>query len=138
MYLLDTNVISELRKAKSGRANNKVVQWASAVDVELLYTSSITLLEIEIGVRRLERKDSAQGAVLRNWFDSQVLPVFSGRILAFDTDAALTCAPLHVPNRRPDRDSMIAAIAINHRFAVVTRNDCDFQQLGVEIVNPWQ
>ena len=81
MYLLDTNVISELRKVKSGRADQKVVAWARSVPVDSLFLSAISVLELETGVLLAERRDSAQGAVLRAWFETHVLPAFSGRIL---------------------------------------------------------
>lgn len=81
MCLLDTNVISELRKVKSGRADQKVVAWARSVPVNSLFLSAISVLELETGVLLAERRDSAQGAVLRAWLNTHVLPVFSARIL---------------------------------------------------------
>ena len=138
MYLLDTNVISELRKAPAGRANANVVAWASGMTVPMLFTSSITILEIEIGVLQIERRDRAQGALLRDWLETQVLTAFDGRIIAFDTAAARRCAGLHVPDRRSDRDAMIAAIALVHGMRVVTRNIVDFEATGIGLLNPWE
>lgn len=138
MYLLDTNVISELRKAPAGRADANVVAWAAGVTIPMLFTSSITILEIEIGVLQIERKDRVQGALLRDWLETQVLTAFDGRIIAFDTAAARRCASLHVPDRRSDRDAMIAAIALVHGMRVVTRNTVDFEATGVGLVNPWE
>lgn len=137
MYLLDTNVISELRKAPAGRANANVVAWAAGVTVPMLFTSSITILEIEIGVLQIERRDRVQGALLRNWLETQVLTAFDGRIIAFDTATARRCAGLHVPDRRSDRDAMIAAIALVHGMRVVTRNTTDFETTGVGLIDPW-
>lgn len=137
MYLLDTNVVSELRKARSGKANPGVVRWADEVDAAELFVSVITLQELEIGVLLAERKDAAKGALLRSWFNQHVLPAFSGRVLPVDTAVALRSALLHVPDPRPVRDSLIAATALVHEMTVVTRNVADFGPSGVRIVNPW-
>jgi predicted nucleic acid-binding protein len=137
MYLLDTNVISELRKAKSGKADKNVVSWANNVSATRLFLSVITILEIETGVLLVERRDPSQGAVLRSWLNAHVLPAFSERILPFDTAVAQRCARLHVPDRRSDRDSIIAATALVHGMTIVTRNVDDFEPTGVEILNPW-
>lgn len=137
MYLLDTNVVSELRKAKSGKADKNVKAWAESVSVTSLFLSSITILELETGILLIERRDSIQGATLRTWLDSHVLPAFSGRILPVDVAVAQRCAKLHVPDPRADRDSLIAATALVHGMTVVTRNVADFEPTGVEIFNPW-
>jgi len=137
MFVLDTNVVSELRKAKSGKADRHVAAWSATVLPNTLFLSAITVLELEIGVRLLDRRDSAAGAVLREWLDGHVLPAFAGRILAFDEVVARRCAALHVPHPQGQRDSIIAATALVHRMTVVTRNVMDFQSTGVEIVNPW-
>jgi predicted nucleic acid-binding protein len=137
MFLLDTDVISELRKAKSGRANRNVVKWARSVSATALYLSAITILELETGVLLIERRDVAQGATLREWLDSQVLSSFAGRIIAIDTAVARCCASLHVPNRRADHDAFIAATALLHGMTVVTRNVADFGPTGVKTIDPW-
>ncbi len=137
MYLLDTNVVSELRKAKSKNANKHVVAWAKAISPSSLFLSVITILELEMGVLQIERKDAAQGAILRSWLDSHVLPVFSDRILYLDVAVAKCCAKLHIPNPKSDRDAIIAATALVHDMTVVTRNVDDFKKTGVEIINPW-
>ena len=138
MYLLDTNVISELRKAKSISCNQNVIDWAKNVSPSSLYISVITILEIEIGVLLVERRDPAQGAVLRSWLNAHVLPVFAERILYIDVAVAQRCAKLHVPNPHSDRDALIAATALVHGMTIVTRNVNDFNQTEVEILNPWQ
>jgi predicted nucleic acid-binding protein len=138
MYLLDTNVISELRKAKSKKANKNVIAWAKKVSSSNLYISVITVLEIELGVLLVERRDPAQGAVLRTWLNAHVLPVFSERILYIDVAVAQRCAKLHVPDRRSERDALIAATALVHGMTIVTRNVNDYDQTEVEIVNPWK
>jgi len=135
MYLLDTNVVSELRKA--GRADSNVVAWASKVATGTLYISAITLLEIELGILSLERRDQPQASILRVWMQSHVLPAFEGRVLPVDTAVALQCAQLHVPNRRAERDALIAATAVVHGMTVVTRNVNDFERTGALLINPW-
>ena len=137
MYLLDTNVVSELRKAKSGKADKNVEAWANNVSASSLYLSVITILELETGILLIERRDAAQGAVLRSWLNSHVLPAFSERIIVVDTAIAQCCARLHVPDPRSDRDAIRAATAIVHGMTVVTRNIDDFKPTGVEILNPW-
>jgi predicted nucleic acid-binding protein len=136
MYILDTNVISELRKAKKTHANVK--KWAGRVPSASLYISVISVLELEIGILLVDRRDKKQGAVLRAWMDLHVLPTFSSRILAIDTDVAQRCATLHVPNPHSDRDALIAATALVHGLTVATRNVADFKRTGVGVVNPWE
>ena len=137
MYVLDTNVVSELRKIRLGRADVNVGQWADSVDAVDLYLSAITLQELEIGILLAERRDPAQGAMFRTWFDSHVLPAFAGRILPVDTAVAMRSARLHVPDPRPVRDCLIAATALVHGMTVVTRNTADFEVSGVRLLNPW-
>lgn len=138
MFLLDTNVVSELRKAGSAKADARVMAWAQGVDAASLYLSAITLLELELGVLQIERRDAAQGMMLRAWLDRQVMPAFDGRILAVDADVARRCARLHVPDPRSERDALIAATALIHGMTVVTRNTGDFEATGVVLLNPWQ
>jgi len=137
MFLLDTNVVSELRKVRLGRADKNVAQWADSVDAVDLYLSAITVQELELGVLLVERRDSAQGAIFRTWLESHVLPAFAGRILPVDTTVAQRCAALHVPDPGPAMDSLIAATALVHGMTLVTRNVADFQSSGVTILNPW-
>ncbi len=134
MYLLDTNVISELRKVKPDK---NVAKWANKIQLSNLFLSVITILELETGILLVERRDSSQGAVLRSWLSTHVLPAFSDRILILDIAVAQRCAKLHVPDRRSDRDAIIAATALVHGMTVVTRNVSDFEQTGAEILNPW-
>lgn len=103
MYLLDTNVVSELRRAKSGRINRNVKAWAKSVSATTLFLSAISVLEIEIGILLVERRDRSQGALLRSWLEDHVLPAFNDRILAVDTEVARRCAALHVPDPCFDR-----------------------------------
>lgn len=137
MYLLDTNVVSELRKAKSGKANKNVIAWAKNVSSSSLFLSVISILELETGVLLVERRDPSQGAILRSWLNMHVLPAFAERILYLDVAVAQRCAKLHVPDPRSDRDAIIAATALVHGMTVVTRNNSDFDQTGVDVLNPW-
>jgi len=137
MFLLDTNVLSELRKVRSGKADPRVAAWFRAVPAGALFLSVIVIQELEIGVLLAERRDRVQGALLRSWFDGQVLAVFADRILPIDTAVARRSASLNVPDPRPIRDGLIAATAIVHGMVVVTRNVVDFESTGVQIVDPW-
>ena len=137
MFVLDTNVVSELRKVLGGKADPNVAAWAETVDAAELFVSAITIMELELGVLSIERKDSTQGALLRSWLEQHVLPEFSGRILPVDTAVAQRCARLHIPDKRGERDALIAATALVHGMAVATRNVSDFEPTGVMILNPW-
>jgi predicted nucleic acid-binding protein len=137
MYLLDTNVISELRKARAGKADRHVAAWASNQRVAHLFVSVINIQELEIGVLLAERRDPRVGQLLRTWLDAHVLLAFGERILPVDTAVARRSAELHVPNPRPVRDGLIAATALVHGLTVVTRNVADFEPTGVQILNPW-
>ena len=137
MLLLDTNVVSELRKVASGKADVNVARWAAVVDPLDLYISVVTVQELEVEVLLTERRDRAQGRVLRQWLDHAVLPAFADRILPVDVAVALRSAQLHVPDPRPLHDALIAATALVHGMAIVTRNAGDLSGAGVHILNPW-
>jgi len=137
MFIIDTNVVSKLRKVRPGRADRNVMAWAESVDAADLFVSAITIMELELGVLSIERKDATQGAMLRSWLEHHVLPEFSGRTLPVDTAVAQRCARLHIPDRRGERDALIAATALVHGMTVVTRNVDDFKPTGVPLVNPW-
>jgi predicted nucleic acid-binding protein len=138
MFVLDTNVVSELRKVRFGKADANVAAWAQGVDAAALFVSAITILELEFGVLLIERKDAVQGAMLRAWLDLQVLPEFAGRTLPVDGAVAQRCARLHVPDKRGERDALIAATALVHGMTLVTRNLADFRPTGVNLLNPWE
>jgi predicted nucleic acid-binding protein len=150
MYLLDTCVVSELRKPKFdfpsstpplvrkvAKADSNVVAWASGVPRSSLYLSAICVMELQMGTLMIERRDPVQGRILRTWIDKNVLPSFAGRVLVVDTTVALRCASLHVPNPCSYRDSLIAATALVHGMTVVTRNVPHFERSGVAVLNPW-
>lgn len=135
MFLLDTNVVSELRRPE--RANASVRTWASNTPAELHAISVVTVLELERGTLLMERRDAKQGAILRRWLEQEILRPQAARILTIDTDIARACAKLHVPDPRPERDALIAATALVHGLTVVTRNTADFEPMGVVLLNPW-
>lgn len=135
MYVLDTNVVSELRRAD--KADAHVRAWAETAPAMAVFLSTISILELELGVLLAERKDPTQGRILRRWLEQQVMSQFEGRILPVDLAMARQCARLHVPNPRSSRDAMIAATALVHGMTVVTRNVSDFAPTGVAVLNPW-
>jgi toxin FitB len=137
MFILDTNVVSELRQAKAGRADPNVTAWATSVPAGSLFLSAITILELETGTLQVARRDPAQGIILRAWLDGHVLPAFAGCVLSVDTAVVQRCAALDVPDPRAERDALIAAMALVHGMTVVTRNVADFAPTGVPIINPW-
>lgn len=138
MYLLDTNVVFELRKVVEGRADPGVAAWQAKVNQSACFLSTMTLMELEIGVLRMERRDAAQGALMRAWLEQRVVSEFAGRVLPVDESVALRCARLHVPDPRPERDALIAATALTHGLTMVTRNAVDFRSTGVAWLDPWQ
>lgn len=137
MYLLDTNVLSELRKRRSGKIDPAVEAWAGSVDQADMFLSVITIMEVELGVALLERRDPRQAGVLRLWLHDKVIPAFAGRILSIDAAIALGCARLHVPETKSERDAWIAATGLAHDLTVATRNLPDFAGTGVPLVDPW-
>jgi toxin FitB len=139
MYLLDTNVVSELRKVRSGKADAAVVAWANDLPGALMFLSVVSIHELEYGVLLAERADEAKGAILRAWLESSVLPAFAERVLTIDAAVAQRSAALHVPNPAPFRDALIGATALVHGMSVVTRNVRDFERFdGLDVINPWE
>jgi len=138
MFVLDTNLVSELRKVRSGKANAGVAAWATSVPSAELFVSAITIHELEHGVLLAERADPQRGALLRTWLDHSVAAAFSERVLPVDEAVARRSARLHVPDPAPFRDALIGATALVHHMAVVTRNVSDFERFtGLEVINPW-
>lgn len=138
MFVLDTNVVSELRKVRSGKANQGVSEWAAGVPSAQMFLSSITIHELEHGVLLVERSDPDQGAVLRTWLDESVAAAFIHRVLPVDEAVARRAAALHVPDPSPFRDALIGATALVGGMAVVTRNVKDFERFeDLDVVNPW-
>ena len=137
MFLLDTNVISEFRKIRAGKADGNVARWETGLRASTLFLSAITFFELEHGTLLLERRDPRQGGGLRRWLDQQVVKSFAERILPIDAVIAKFAASLHIPDPRPERDALIAATALVHRMTVATRNVADFAPMGVPTLNPW-
>ena len=136
MYLIDTDVVSALRRRHL--VEPRVLAWIDATPDVYMFIPSVTLLEIEYGALLRRHRDEVQGRLFVDWIRGLVLPSFAGRILPFDAEAALLCAALHVPDPRPERDAMIAATALHHGMIVVTRNVRDFVPMGVPVLNPWE
>jgi toxin FitB len=136
MYLIDTNVISELRRPD--RADVNVRRWADAAQGPTLFLSVMTVLELQSGAYYMVRRDAQFGTILQTWIDLLVLPSFAGRILPIDTQIALEAARLHTIRTFPERDVFIAATALVHGLTVVTRNLKDFAEAGVRLLNPWE
>ena len=137
MYLLDTDVLSELRKRRSGKIDTNVEAWVGSVDQADMCLSVITVMEVELGIALLECRDARQAGVLRLWLQDKVLPAFGARILGIDTSIALRCARLHVPDAKSERDAWIAATGLVHDMTIVTRNAADFAGTGVTLLDPW-
>jgi len=138
MLLLDTMVISEMRRLESGKGDPAVRRWLESADADSLYLSVITLFEMGAGHLLMLKKDVVQAGPLGEWLYQRVLPEFGRRLLSVDKDVALRCATLHVLRTAPYRDSLIAATALVHGMTVVTRNVKDFEPLGVAVLNPWE
>jgi len=136
MFLIDTNVMSEIRRRN--QAHPSVRDWAARQWRGNLHLSVVTILEAQLGGLSLRRRDSAQGDVFLSWVRDDLVTGFAERILPLSTEIALACAALHVPNRRPERDAWIAATALVHGLTVVTRNTRDFEGTGVRLLNPWE
>ena len=138
MFVLDTNIISELRKAKTNKANVGVTDWANNTPAVLMFMSVISLHELEHGVLLAERRDPTQGELLRTWLDTSVIPAFADRLLPVDAEIARRAAAFHVPNPAPFRDGLIAATAQHHNMVVITRNVGDFERFAdLDVHNPW-
>jgi predicted nucleic acid-binding protein len=143
MYLVDTNVVSELRKSpvqhgRPSKVDRNVLAWSKSVSEASQFLSVVTILELEYGTLLMQARDPRQGAVLRLWLDRHVMPAFAGRVLPVDIQVALRCAALHLPNLRPERDALIAATAFIHGMTLVTRNIVHFQGTGITLFNPWE
>lgn len=136
-YLLDTNVVSEIRKVEQGTADDHVVAWARSVSATSMWLSVISVHELEVGVGLVERRDPTQGQLLRQWLDARLRPAFADRLLVVDDDVARASARCHIPDPRDIRDTLIAATASVHDLTVVTRNVNDFTGLPVRLINPW-
>jgi len=133
MFLLDTPVLLELRKAGSERIDPGVLSWATATPRQRLFVSALCLLDLERAVLKLERTDKAGGAALRSWLDDQVTTAFDGRILAVDGAVARKSATLSLA----ERDALLAATALVHGLTLVTPNVAAFRAGRLKTFSPW-
>lgn len=136
-YLLDTNVVSEMRKSPR-KADRNFVRWAHGLEASRCFVSAVSILELERGVLLKERSDAEQGASLRKWLDGEVIPTFGKNILPVTVPVAKKAASFHVPNPAPYNDALIGATALNGGYTLVTRNTKDFERFGVACINPWE
>lgn len=134
-FLVDTNIVSEMRKGRDG--NSGVVAWSGSIDMSDLAISVLCLKELEYGVLSLADRDPPRSLVLRAYLDHFVIPQYRGRVLPVDEVIAIRAAALDVPKRRPFADGLIAATALVHDLTVVTRNTVDFLPTGVRLLNPF-
>lgn len=135
-YLLDTNVVSELRK--KSRAHPNVKRWQSNQPSWEQWISVISLMEVRIGVVRALKTDPSFAEILDEWYRSQLVPAYSGRILFVDLITAEKRAEFEKQRTLSYSDALIAATAATRGMIVVTRNISDFAGLGIDLVNPWE
>lgn len=137
MFLLDSNLLSELRSAK--RCHPAVRAWQQVNPLASCWISVITLLEIRRGIDQVERRDAAFGLLLNEWLEGKVKPAFEGRVLAVTPAVAEHAGRIAAGRTRGLADCLIAATALEHRLKLATRNVTDFEDVsGLEIVNPWE
>ena len=134
-YLLDTNVISEL---VAKRPDSKVLDWLDSLDPEDVYLSVITIGELRKGIEKLPA--SKRKTALLEWLSDDLLVRFSGRVLTLDLAVMLVWGKMTGQAKRPlpALDSLIAALALHHNCSVASRNESDFKDTGVTVVNPWK
>jgi predicted nucleic acid-binding protein len=133
MYLLDTAVVLELRKARSGEADAGLAAWAAGVSRERLFLSALSLVELGGLAAKAAQSDKSKGAALRAWIDDQVVPAFEGHILPLDAAIARRRATLAVADTR---DALLAATALEHGLTLVTRNPAAFKRARVRLFDP--
>lgn len=139
MYLLDTNIISQIRKINAPSCPIAFKSWFDSVDLTMCYLSAITVFEVELGILQKSRKDPVQAQILRDWFENQVKTEFATRILPIDTQSALKSAGFHVPNPASLPDSLIAGVAVAYNMILVTKNAKDFIDFqDIQLFNPFE
>jgi predicted nucleic acid-binding protein len=134
-FLLDTNVVSELRKGP--RADANVRAWVAEADAESLYLSVLVVGELRQGVERVRRRDPAAARNLERWL-AKIAEQYDDRILPVDSEVAEQWGRLNVPDPLPTVDGLLAATALVHDMSLVTRNTADVLRTGVRLVNPFE
>jgi len=134
MYLLDTDIVFELRNAKAGGTDPGLAAWAAGAPRTSLFISAVTLLELETAAVQVERRDKIAGLALRTWLDNQVAQAFEGRILPVDAAVARGRTRVALTD---SRDALLAATALEHGLTLVTRNVAAFKVNRLKVFNPW-
>ena len=134
-FLLDTNVVSELRRG--AKCDACVAAWQTTQTLESCYLSVVSLMEIRLGIELARRRDPKHGEILQTWYAAKVRYAFSKRTLLVTPEIAEKCAELNAGRTRPFRDSLILATALVHNLVVVTRNTKDFIDSPAHVLNPW-
>jgi toxin FitB len=135
MFLLDTNVLSEIRKGD--RCNPHVAAWFASVAAEQLYLSVLVVGEIREGIERLRRREISRAAALERWL-AELCRAYTDRLLSIDLAVAETWGRLYARRNFPVMDSLLAATAVTHRMTLVTRNLKDVRGTGVAALNPFE
>lgn len=134
-YLIDTNVISEVRRKS---ANAQVLDWQSGHDLSECWLSVLTLMEIRNGTQRIRKADPEFARKLDTWYQGELLGFYSGRILPVTLEVCETRADFSSDRTLPELDALLAATAKQHNLTLVTRNLKDFEGLGIDLINPWE
>lgn len=139
MYLLDTNVISEIRKIRNGKANQGVAEWFFTTPLDELFLNDIVLLEVKQGaLLARHNNDLIKAQMLDDWADNQLPKQFGERILPISRHICLIASTLHIPNPRDRHDALIGVTALAHNLILVSRNQKDFKNIdGLKFFNPF-
>ena len=135
MYLIDTNVLSEIRN--TSRCDPRVLRWFSKQWMGDLFVSVMTIRELYYGAYRLEAAKSVLQGELIDWIEKRIIAGFGSHVLDIDAETMHQHAKFKLPNSNISAESLIAATALRHQLVVATRNASDFEPLGVKTFNPW-
>jgi predicted nucleic acid-binding protein len=132
--LVDTNVISELKRGRNAAAN--VVAWFAAMPVHNVFTSVVVLGEIRRGIELVARRDKLQADVLERWY-STMRRRLGDRVIGVDEPVMTAWSKITVPDMLPAYDGLIAATALVHGMTIATRNTADYRRAGIAVIDPW-